>query len=249
MRTWMLAISVLTSSLTSGMASAQWGQMAPPVRENPQFAHTQAELDTFVAKWLAGYVGAPKRTGTLPTFAPIEVRLLRGRCYMMSLQLASGAQFSPHAKRGGIVFIYQPIGGDGVTVNGGPGIHGPGGLGSAGCPQASGLYKFDIQANWGSAMDKSKVHDLGTGGYTLQLFSKPVTEQKLGAEAADTRRQIAESEQFKRDSIRNTCMRCSQEKDECFDGRRRPFSGSCVSELRSCLSRGSVYNQADCFGR
>ena len=248
MRTWLVMSMATWVVATSGPALAQWGQMAPPPpRENPQFAHTQAELEAFVAKWLAGYVGAPKRTGTLETFAPIEVRLLRGRCYMMSLQLAPGAQFSPHAKRG-ISFVYQPVGA-GTQINGGPGIHGPGGLGSAGCPQASGLYTFDIQAHWGSAMDKSKIHDLGTGGYTLQLFSKPVSDQKLGEQAADTRRQIAESEQFKRDSIRNTCVRCSQEKDECLEGRRRPFSGSCVSEFRSCLSRGSVYNQADCFGR
>lgn len=228
-----------TMALLAGVASAEFGPAA--------FAHSKEELDAFVAKSLVGYVGAPKRTGTLETFQPIEVRLLRGRCYMMSLALAPGAQFSEHAKHG-ISFIYQPQAG-GFTVNGGPGIHGPGGLGSAGCPQTSGLYTFDMQATWGSAMSKTKIHDLGTGGYTLQLFSKPVSDQKLGEQAADTRRQIADSEKFKRDSLRNACMQCSQEKDECFDGRHRPFSGSCTNEYRSCLQRRSVYNPADCFAR
>ncbi len=223
-------------------ATPAWAQY-----ENPQFNHSEAELAQFIAKWMAGYKaeGAVK-TGRLESFVPQPVTLKRGHCYMMVLRLQAGAQFSPHARKG-ISFIYQPQTA-GPTINGGPGIHGPGGIGSAGCPQTTGPFVFDIQAIWGSAGNKAQIHDLGVGPYTLQLFSKVVSDKQLSDQAADMRRQIAESEQFKRDSVRNTCIRCSREKDECFDGRRRPFGGSCVSEYRFCLQRGSVYNPDDCFG-
>jgi len=232
-------------------AAAQWPYAQPAVRPayvNPQFNHSEAELAQFIAKWMPGYKAeGAARAGRLEGFQPFAVNLKRGRCYLMVLKLQPGAQWSPHAK-GGVSFIYQPHFA-GPTVNGGPGIHGPGGIGSAGCPQTSGAFTFDVQAIWGSATDKSKLHDLGVGPFTLQLFGKPVSEQQLGAQAADTRRQIAESEAFKRRSIRDTCIRCSHDKDDCFDGRHRPFGGSCVSEYRSCLQRGSVYNEGDCFAR
>src|SRR5262245_61066317 len=138
----------LVMLLLCGSAFAQY--------QSPQFAKTQAELDEQIAKWMPGYraEGAPNG-GRLEAFQPIPVELKRGRCYMMVLRLGAGATWSPHA-RAGVSFIYTPNAG-GATINGGPGITGPGGIGSAGCPQATGAYLFDLQAIWGSATDKSRI--------------------------------------------------------------------------------------------
>jgi hypothetical protein len=214
-----------------------------------RFDKTAEDLEAMLAQYTAkGHkpVG-PLQKGQLEAFQPLTVELKRGFCYIMLLRLGDGAVWSEHARHG-VVFLYKPIGGDGFEVNGGPGIAGPGGMGSAGCPQSTTKYVFDVWANWGSAMSKARVHDLGTGPYTLQLYAKPVSNEKLAAQKADTERQIHESEEWQRQRARNTCVTCSRQKDDCFDGRHRPFGGSCGDEYRSCLFRSGI-READCYMR
>lgn len=148
---------------------------APPLPEwyNPAFDKSRAELEQMIAKWTKDYVaeGAPIQ-GKLEAFTPVPVNLKRGRCYRMAFRLEDGAQFSEWAKRG-IAFKYLKI--DGIEVNGGPGIAGPGGVGSAGCVSRDATPNFDVWAIWRSALDLSRIHDLGHGRFTAQLYGKPAS--------------------------------------------------------------------------
>ncbi len=210
----------------------------PPVTyTNPAFQQGPAELEAMVTKWTAGYqpIGAAV-AGRLEAFQPLQFEVARGRCYMAVLRLQEGAQFSEHARRG-VAFVFDMAG---TSVNGGPGIAGPGGVGSAGCPQRGGTSSFDLQAYWGSALDKTRVHELGTGPYTVQFFIKAISEGRLQAQQADQERQLEESRRFHQQRAAETCRRCVRQREECRDGRHRPFGGTCLREFDSCLSRSSV---------
>lgn len=223
-------------------APASWAHDKAPraARSSPKFDKSPAELEALIAKQTEGYApDGDALTGKLEAFAGQPVPLQRGKCYRMVLRLGADASFSEHARKG-ISFVYRGIPGA-DEVNGGPGIAGPGGVGSAGCPQrdAPGAV-FDIVAYSLSATDKSRIHELGTGGYTLQLFSKPVNDAALSAMAADEARQHREVEEFKRTDGQQRCGECRREKDLCLEGRRRPSSGSCVDDFDSCRFRSGV---------
>jgi hypothetical protein len=106
--------------------------------------HSAAELKAFLDKNLAGYRKEPNQfRGQLESYRPSRVSLQRGRCYMMVLRLVQSAQLAKVAE-GGLNFIYEPTDG-GMKISGGPGVHGPGGLGSGGCPQAPSTYDFWLE--------------------------------------------------------------------------------------------------------
>jgi hypothetical protein len=169
----------------------------PPQYSDPRFDHSPAEADEFVAKQTEGYEAAgPPVQGRLETFSPWTVQLERGYCYRMVMRFGPDTAFSEHARRG-VGFVYESPGQP--QINGGPGIWGPAAVASAGCPQADLIASFDVQAYFGSATDRSRIHDLGTGGYVAQLVRKPISDEELAALEADRRRQIAESEAFQRE--------------------------------------------------
>ncbi|MBI4950564.1 MAG: hypothetical protein HY908_00880 [Myxococcales bacterium] len=221
----------------------------PPVPANPAFEHSAAELDAFVEEHTKGYapVGAPVE-GRLGVWKPWDVSLERGRCYRMVIRLGATGRFSEHARRG-LAFVYLAPGEP--DVNGGPGVHGPGAVASAGCPARSHTATFDIQAIWGSAGDKSKIHELGEGPFTAQLYAKSITEKELAAQAADAERQRAESEAFaraeeqkkqdRRQQQLEGCAVCANERIQCQDRGTSPQS--CKSSYDMCLFR----YQADSF--
>lgn len=183
---------------------------------NPGFDKTVVDLDAAVAKHTEGYVkeGDTKK-GKLDAFEPVSVKLKRGRCYTMVLKLGPDAKFGEHARKG-VNFVY--LNGDrGMTVNGGPGVVGPGGIGSGGCPLADADATFDLQANWGSAMDKTRLHELGAGGYSLELYSKTITEAQLAARKQDEDRQIEEQRAFQEQENRKKAARTSSGCRKCQD--------------------------------
>ncbi len=195
--------------------------------------HSAEELQAFLDKHLAGYTpeGKPMEE-SLEDGISVPVELKRGKCYFMVLKLGEGAQYSGKAQAG-YRFDYEPKSG-GMQITGGPGIHGPGGAGSAGCPQANGSYDF-ILRNIVGATNK----DLGTGPITLQLYSKPVSDKELTALKADQERQIAESERFRQEQEAKDAQRASSGCAAC-DGRYQGCRGtgrsvsSCQSDYRSC---------------
>lgn len=228
-------------------ANAMAQSQAAFVKANSaQFAHTQAEREAFIAEHTASYAAAGEPiAGTLESFAQVPVKLERGKCYMMVFRLDPAAKFSTHAQAG-ISFIYHTT--SGVEINGGPGIHGAGGLGSGGCPLESSDAQFDVQAYLGSATDKSRIHELGTGAYSLQLMTKTITEEELAALEADRQRQLEESERFEREQTAKACVVCRDEYLECLAEGGEKYS--CQNRRDSCVSRhyGGPSYSASCQG-
>lgn len=214
-----------------------------PAYHDPAFDYPPSELEAFVGKNTQGFVKEGQLvSGNLESFQPLPVTLKRGRCYRMVVRLADGAAFSDRARRG-VAFIYRN-GDRGMEVHGGPGLHGPtGGVASGGCPQQTAHATFDMIANWGSAVDKSHIHDLGTGGYTLQLYSKAIGDKELAARKADEDQQIAESERFRaeqeqkqRDRVTRGCRLCQDKRLDCIaDWRRGASRETCEREYDSCV--------------
>mgnify|MGYP000948658440 FL=1 len=105
---------------------------------------------------------------------------------------------------------------------------------------------LDLNAFLGAATDKSRVHDLGQGGFVAQVYTKSVSEQQLGEQQSDTNRQLEEAREFQRRQRDKACRECRNQQLECLDGRRRPTFSDCTNEYRMCLQRRSVYNQSEC---
>ncbi len=167
---------------------------APAPKEDPRFSHSAAELDAFIAEHTEGYqeVGEPVE-GSLESFEPWELTMKRGKCYRYVIRLEDGAVFGEHARKG-VAFKYTSPGH--FDVMGGPGVHGPGAVVSGGCPQTDRKATFDMYANWGSATNKARLHELGAGGFTAQLYEKSIGEAELAKQQADTERQLEESRRF-----------------------------------------------------
>ncbi|WP_394842160.1 hypothetical protein LZC95_34415 [Pendulispora brunnea] len=183
-----------------------------------EFEHSAEEREAFIAENTQGYVKeGPPISRKLDGFTPSRHKVRRGKCYMMIVRLESGASFSPHAKKG-LSFFFKE---NGVGGSGGPGVHGPGGVGSLGCPQKSGESEFDLHAIWGSADDDTHLHDLGTGPLTLQLMSKPVSEKELRGQAADVEEQHVKS--------------CKFQYKRCLEGEHDPGGVTCADEYQRCM--------------
>lgn len=232
------------------LLSGCFGALVPPVPtysppsaadQNEAFAksmgyptqHSEEELQAFLDKNLEGYQKEGKPIeGTLDAPSHVPLELKRGKCYFIVLRLGEGAKYSDKA-RAGYRFDFEPKGG-GSQISGGPGIHGPGGAGSAGCPQQNGAYNFILRTMVGASES-----DLGSGPITLQLYSKPISEKQLANLKADEERQIAESERFKAEQeakenerARTGCSTCDARYQGCRGAGRSP--SSCQSDYRSC---------------
>lgn len=242
-------------STAGGGGGATYQPPPQPAYHDPAFDHPPAELEDFIAKNTQGFTKeGPSVSGQLEAFQPLPVTLKRGRCYRMVLRLDEGAAFSDRARRG-VAFLYHN-GDRGMEVNGGPGLHGPtGGVASGGCPQQTAHATFDMIANWGSAVDKSHIHELGTGGFTLQLYSKAVSDKELAARKADEDEQLAESERFRaeeeqkqRDRVTRGCHVCQQKRLDCIaDWRRGASRETCEREYDSCVfSEAGLASGRDC---
>ncbi|WP_394831516.1 alanine and proline-rich secreted protein Apa [Pendulispora rubella] len=193
---------------------------AKPEYSKPEFEHSVEEREAFIAENTEGYVkeGAAV-TRKLDGFTTSHHKLRRGRCYTMVVRLESGASFSPHAKKG-LSFISR----EGRTASdGGPGVHGPGGVGSLGCPQKNVESEFDLKATWGSADDATHIHDLGTGPITMQLMSKPISEKELRDQQGDVDKQRASS--------------CEYQYKSCLHGEHDPGRMTCAEEYERCMQR------------
>lgn len=210
------------------------------VHHDPRFDKSAADLDSLVATETLGYAAdGDALTGSLETFAPQSLRLTRGKCYRMVLRLGEGSSFSEHAHRG-VSFIYTGFAGTDEVV-GGPGITGPGGVGGAGCPQRDTSAMFDLRAPAAGG----SVHDLGRGSYTLQLFSKPISDAELAKLASDDARDRAADAERSRARKGESCGNCRHDKDLCLDGRRRPSTGSCTDDFDSCRFSSGL-SEKDC---
>ena len=152
-----------------------------------------AELQKVIAEETAHFKPVGRQvSGRLEKFTPPTIQLKRGWCYVMVLRLGDGATWSEHARHG-VEFTYAPKKDGDDEISGGPGVAGPGGVGSAGCPQRSGTYRFNLIADWGAAESSEKLHDLGKGPYSLQLMAKPTSAKALARDKRDNDRQVERS--------------------------------------------------------
>jgi len=205
-----------------------------------KFDAAPAELQKVIAEETAHFKPVGRAiNGRLEAFTAPTIQLKRGWCYVMVLRLGDGAAWSEHARQG-VEFTYKPKKGDGDEISGGPGIAGRGGVGSAGCPQKSGTYVFDLIADWGAAESSDKLHDLGTGPYSLQLMAKPTSAGALAREKREIDAQVADMASFKRERTHDACVSCAQERDDCLDGKRQPFVGGCMESYKLCMQRTGI---------
>ena len=203
---------------------------APP-RDNPDLAYSAAELDAFARDYVQGYEATGKLSAKLESFEPLTVNVERGRCYRIVFRFGDDVTLSAKARRRLSTGVLVP--GDKGTIMGSK-IHGPGGVAPAGCPQTSGAAKIDLFP--AGSEEWRREHDLGQGTVSFEIWSKPVSDAELAAMAQDTERQ----RQAARESEKQGCAQCRREKDLCLDGRRRPTTGSCVSDYDSCVFRSGL---------
>lgn len=226
-------------------ADAQAATQSAMIDANAEaFSHPDAERDRFIAEWTEGYepVGEPIESD-LSSIAPFALRMERGQCYTMVFRLSSEASFSEQA-RSGISFVYERT--TGATVNGGPGIHGAGGVGSGGCPLSDSDATFFVRT-----MIPSDAPDLGRGPVTLQLMTKPISEDELAALEQDRERQIEEQRAFaaeqdrkKAERAASGCRKCHEEYVECLA--LTDNKADCAQDRNSCAFREAglpSYNQ------
>jgi hypothetical protein len=211
----------LTRLSSDSSRSPKRAAEAKPPEPDPRFLHSAEELEAFVAEHTEGYEaeGDPT-TGTLHDFEPIPLEMKRGKCYRIVIRLDEGAKFGEHARRG-VAFKYVSSGYP--TVNGGPGVHGPGAVASGGCPQTDRAANFDMIANWGSALSKERIHELGTGGFTAQIYTKSISEADLNKRAEETKRQLEESRRFNEEYRAKEEAR-RKEREARWNNRRRSSS-------------------------
>jgi hypothetical protein len=198
---------------------------------DPSFDRSSTDLEQTIARETTGFtVEGEPRTGSLESFAPLPIPLVRGKCYVVVLRLGPSAMWGDSARHG-VAFGFFDDAGDTGGARGGR-IVGPGGVGLV-CPlRDTPGTTIDVRAVLAAQADPSKIHDLGSGPFTLQVYSRPAGEAELGAMAqrraqeadAAQRRQAAgpvcERKYFQcRDDAHgnlNAMLRCDKEKSDCI---------------------------------
>src|SRR5262245_2489133 len=88
----MLWRELLVGALFLGSVCTGLGAEESNPPHNEDFDHSPAELDAFVSEHTAGYQAEGKPSIVkLESFAPLELRLSRGRCYVMVARLGEHA--------------------------------------------------------------------------------------------------------------------------------------------------------------
>jgi hypothetical protein len=244
---------------SSSAASSDAAAPAPPPRPafvSPELKRTREELLGHIVTETTGFKKGAESQGSLDPFQPVEVKLKRGTCYKVAFVLDEGVEFSEHAKHS-VSFE--------VAVEGQPTLKsatafGPGGVVHIGCPNDVGTARVDMVANWGSARDKSRIHDLGSGGFKATVFTKSISEKELAA--LNERKRIAAEEQavataefrrkeearkdrereearersWKQEQSKNRCQQCSTTFSLCTAscGSQTGCRGRCQSQEWDC---------------
>jgi hypothetical protein len=182
------------------------------------------------------------------------MRLERGKCYGVVARLGDAAAFGEHARKGSVVLVFR-VAGDDVRM--GPGIVGPGAVGGGMCPQTTAAATLDLQATFGSAQDKSQIHDLGSGPITLQLYTRAIDGKDLARQKSEAKAQVAATaaavearhrqEAAAKDHV---CTQCRASFDDCIaDWRRGATKKECKREYADCAHQagtGAIYTWDFC---
>jgi len=224
----------------------------PPPYVAPNLKHTRAELEEQVATETTGYEKKGESPGKLDPFEPIDVPVKRGHCYKVALILDEGVELSDHAKRG-ISFRVKREGQLDLTS---ATAFGPGGVVDLGCPNDTLVAHVDVIADWGSATDKSHVHDLGSGGFKTVVYSKPITAKSLAERNQRIKEneatQARENEEFHRKwEAQQAQQREEQRERDRQREQDRRNSNDCRRQCSMTLSicQSNCGNEAGCRGR
>ena len=165
--------------------------------------------------------------GRLEASKPFAFQAEAGHCYFAVLRLDQEA--APYAKAMQLVFVD----GKGEESQGGPGMRGPGGVHSAGCPQKQGKIRVRLDAR-----------EPLRGGFEIQIFSKAQSarERKASAKAVqDAHREARESVERDRVRAKRVCAECETERASCIESR----PGRCAQAFRVCVER-TGFSPASC---
>jgi hypothetical protein len=155
-------------------------------KRDPAFAHTAAELDAEIKRKTAGYARDGQAfSGTLENYREHRIVQQRGRCYMKVLKLAPGAAFSEHAKQGLWMVAVSPH-----NEETGSHVWGPGMVNGSYCPLRTEIGMLDLHAMSGDGERTGLTHDLGHGGYTITVYSKPISPRELAKLEAEINEQV-----------------------------------------------------------
>jgi hypothetical protein len=159
--------------------------------------HTKAELEEMIAGRTKDYVQTgTRRVGHLDAPEPIRIEAARDTCYRVVYRLVDGAAWGPGAEAG-LSFNFRGPNGNGT---GGPGVHGPGAVVTAGCPDTNGVITLSMEPQVG--------HDpIGHGDYTFEIWAHHLSKQQAADRKADIQRQIDEQREQQREDRRRECER------------------------------------------
>ena len=95
----------------------------------------------------------------------------------------------------------------------------------------SGRITFDLQAIWGSADDSSRLHELGTGTYVVEIWARKIGAAEFKKEERVVKDAEAEAERARE----QRCSQCVERHKSCLRGHRRPSRGlTCFGEFEEC---------------
>lgn len=184
----------------------------------PEFDETRADLDAAIAQASDGYTEGAVLAGKLEAFAPIELPVARGTCYVGAFVLDDGAAFGEHARKG--VSVKSRFPEELPTSHAGV-VHGPGAVFDMGCPENTGTGSVDLIANFGSATDDSRIHELGSGGYALHIYEQPISEADLVARI-ERRKAMFEQQAREQQTFRERQAEERERRDREEAERRQP---------------------------
>jgi hypothetical protein len=196
--------------------------MGYPTKKSPE------ELEATVLRHLKGFKPSRHSDGRLEAPQPLAIDGVRGTCYTVVIRLGAGATWGLGAEAG-LRFDFQTPTGPG---SGGPGVTGPGAVASVGCAEADGPITLAMAPMVGS-------DPIGTGPYTVELWSRTLTRAEAAHLEADKQQQIREQREFaqreaakKHDRESRGCSKCEARYQGCVGAHRG--DSTCRDEYRSC---------------
>lgn len=209
------------------------------VHHNTEFDASLADLEALITKHTSGMlvIGKPI-AGRLEAFTPVAMEIPAMTCSVVSLRLSEDALFSDHARQG---VEFEAMWGDSDEVKRlGPGIKGPGGVADLGCRSKKKVVDLDLQANFGSALSTARIHELGRGGFTVQLYGRKATKREIAEQNELTTKALERANQDSRAYIIKRCNKCRIEYERCELRGSRPYGASCFAEARNCLNQHGI---------
>src|SRR5256885_2065509 len=154
--------------------------MGEPTKKSPD------ELDATIQKQTKDFKPTKQHAeGRLESPERLTIKGVKGTCYTVVMRLGTGATWGVGAEAG-LRFDFQSPTGPG---SGGPGVVGPGAVASVGCAEADGPITLAMAPLIGA-------DPIGSGSYTMDLYSHVLTRAEAAHLEADKQQQIEESRQF-----------------------------------------------------